>query len=181
MSSNTVNLNIRQEDLYTPGCIRTSSGIYIDPCNPDPDKILIEDIAHALSHQPRFGGHLPKPYCVAQHCVEVAAILPRSEQLAGLLHDASEAYLIDVPRPVKERLANYREIEDRLMRVIADKFGFEWPLSYRVKVADEQELQREWHVLMLNDGFFHPIEVLDASAAKQAFLTTFKILTHDTK
>lgn len=140
-----------KENLYTPGCIRTFTGKYINPCKPDQDLICIEDIAHALSMQPRFGGHLPVFYSVAQHSIEVAKLVDGPLQLAALLHDASEAYLIDVPRPVKDQLANYKEIEARLMCVIAGKFGFDWPMHESIKAADEARLQYEWEVYMLNE------------------------------
>ena len=55
-----------KENLYTPNCIRTFTGLYMNVFNPKPDMICIEDIAHALSQQPRFGGHLPRMYSVAQ-------------------------------------------------------------------------------------------------------------------
>jgi hypothetical protein len=159
-----------KENLYTPGCIRTFTGKYINPCEPDESLIIIEDIAHALSMQPRFGGHLPVFYSVAQHCVQVCWTVWPEIRLSALLHDASEAYLIDVPRPVKEQLSNYREIEDRLMRVIAEKFGFEWPLREAVKVADEGHLKIEWECLMLGEC---SIEVWDQPLAKAKFLETY--------
>lgn len=137
------------ENLYTPNCIRTFTGKYINPVEPDPALICIEDIAHALSMQPRFGGHLPIFYSVAEHSIAVARLVKPALRLTALLHDASEAYLIDVPRPVKEQLTNYKEIEDRLMRVIAEKFGIEWPLPSEVKMADELCLQQEWEDIML--------------------------------
>lgn len=108
--------------------IRTASGLPIDPLAPTPDAIEIGDIAHALSHQCRFAGHVAVFYSVAQHCVHVATLLrdrgyPRRVQLAGLLHDASEAYLTDIPTPIKVRLPEYKAAEDRLQAVIMEKFG----------------------------------------------------------
>lgn len=163
------------ENLYTPGCIRTFTGKYINPCKPDPDLIYIEDIAHALSMQPRFGGHLPVFYSVAQHCVEVMRSVSGEIRMGALLHDASEAYLIDVPRPVKEQLLNYREIECTLMEVIADKFGFQWPLHEDIKAADEMNLQKEWDCLMLGNG---SIPVWNQDMAKAEFLIAYRRLEH---
>ncbi len=74
------------ENLYTPDCIRTFSGQYVNVFAPDPDTILIEDIAHALSQQCRFGGHLPEFYSVAQHCVICALAVPPEHALSALLH-----------------------------------------------------------------------------------------------
>lgn len=69
------------ENLHTPNCIRTVSGQYVDLADPDPDTILITDIAHALSQLPRFGGHLPRFYSVAQHSMMVARIAKPEHRL----------------------------------------------------------------------------------------------------
>jgi hypothetical protein len=113
-----------EEKLDAGTKIRTFSGRYIDIFDPNPDDILIEDIAHALSHQCRFGGHIPKFYSVAQHSVFCANNPFISKKLEALMHDASEAYLLDIPSPIKPRLTNYHEIENNLMMVIAEKFAF---------------------------------------------------------
>jgi len=165
-----------KENLYTHNCIRTFHGNYINPCEPDPEMISIGDIAHALSMQPRFGGHLPMFYSVAQHCVLTCQYVPIEHALAALLHDASEAYLIDVPRPVKRQLANYKEVEDKLMTVIASKFGFQWPLHEEVKRADEIMLRDEWENLMLQNYIHEPIEVWEQEQAKGRFLDMFHSL-----
>lgn len=164
------------ENLYNPGCIRTFTGKYINPIEPDLELICLEDIAHALSMQCRFGGHLPRFYSVAQHCVAVASLLPPGLQRQGLMHDASEAYLIDVPRPVKEQLTNYKGIENNLMYTIANLFSFDWPLSDLVKAADEEMLKLEWETLMLETSKPTGIitEVWAPGDAKYMFLQTFK-------
>jgi uncharacterized protein len=138
--------------------------------------ISIGDIAHALSMQPRFGGHLPMFYSVAQHCVLACEYVSTDQKLATLLHDASEAYLIDVPRPVKERLTNYKDIENTLMAVIAGKFDFQWPLHVSVKQADETMLRLEWECLMLGGDVWEPIEVWDQDQAKGRFLDMYHSL-----
>lgn len=138
-----------RDTLPHPTQIRTFSGMWIEVFDPKPEHILIEDIAHALSNQCRFGGHLPKFYSVAMHSILCAELVPREHKLGALLHDASEAYLLDVPKPIKNRLTNYVEIEDRLMQVIADKFGFEWPLAPEIKKADTEMLSMEWNGLVL--------------------------------
>src|SRR5690606_28894528 len=117
---------MKTENLFTPNCIRTHSGNYIDVLNPNPDLIDINDIAHSLSMQCRFGGHTKVFYSVAQHSVECAKRVSPEFQLAALLHDASEAFLLDIPSPIKHRLTNYKEIENTLMQVIAKKFSFQW-------------------------------------------------------
>lgn len=117
------------ENLFTANCIRTFTGKYMNVFEPTEDMICIEDVAHALSNQCRFGGHLPKFYSVAQHSLMCCEMATPERKLEALLHDASEAYLLDVPKPIKQRLSNYKEIEDNLMRLIAKKFGFQYPLS----------------------------------------------------
>src|ERR1017187_10636100 len=79
------------------GSITTFSGIHFWPLLPNPADIRIEDIAHALSNQCRFAGHAREFYSVAEHSVRVSQLCPPEDALWGLLHDASEAYLTDVP------------------------------------------------------------------------------------
>ena len=162
------------ENLYEVNKIRTFSGIYIDPFDPKPEDIEIIDIAHALSQMPRFGGHLPGFYSVAQHSIDVLNYLTSRDKLAGLLHDASEAYILDIPRPIKHRLSNYKACELKLMKVIAKKFGFKYPLSKEVKLADEAQLQWEWNTLMLTGGV--RINFLKPQFFERQFLEIFNNL-----
>ena len=164
---------IQEENLYTPNCIRTFTGIYMNVFEPTFEMICIEDIAHALSNQCRFGGHLPYYYSVAQHSIVMSDKMHESHKLAALLHDASEAYLLDIPRPIKQRLTNYKEIEDKLMALIAEKFGFKYPLHEKVKEVDEYMLQWEWSTLMLGRKIFPEIKCLWPGDAEELFLTTF--------
>lgn len=152
--------------------IKTYSGIWFNPIHPTPDMIIIEDIAHALSHQCRFGGHVPKFYSVAQHSYECS--LRVRDKLSALLHDASEAYLIDIPRPIKQKLTNYKEIEDNLMKIIASKFGFQYPLSPEVKEIDEIMLQLEWENFMIHTK--SDLHIL--ADPKKVFLQRFKELSN---
>jgi hypothetical protein len=167
---------MKEENLYTPNCIRTFTGIYMNVFEPTLDMICIEDIAHALSMQPRFGGHLPVFYSVAQHSVLCSNLVNDESKLQALLHDASEAYIIDVPRPIKQRLTNYKQIEDTLMNLIAEKFGFKAYLSESTKKSDEYMLQWEWSRLMLQRDVFKKIEPWSQRYAKEMFLSTFEIL-----
>lgn len=137
------------ENLYTPNCIRTYTGVYFNLVEPTIDMINIEDIAHSLSMQCRFSGHLKHHYSVAEHCVRVADDLPTIHAFEGLMHDASEAYIIDVARPVKLLLRDYSGIENKIMLLIAQKFGFNWPVAPRVKHIDDEILQWEWQRYML--------------------------------
>lgn len=109
--------------------MQTYTGKRFDPLNPDPSLIDIQDIAHALSNICRFGGHSSRFYSVAEHSVLVGEALWNLHHdadlaLAGLLHDAAEAYLGDVPRPLKYRpeFKFFREAEDKLLGMIAERF-----------------------------------------------------------
>ena len=110
--------------------IRTWSGVFFSPLEPHPEDICPEDIAHALSLLCRANGHFRCFYSVGQHCLACeaeahAAGLPRSVRIACLLHDASEAYISDITRPVKLGLPEYRVIEKRLQDTIYRRFGID--------------------------------------------------------
>lgn len=107
--------------------IRTFTGIMFDPTNPDKELIDIRDIAHALSLMCRANGHFSHFYSVAQHSVSCmreaeARGYSRRTRLACLLHDASEAYLSDVTRPIKGLMPEYLVFEDRLQTAIYEKY-----------------------------------------------------------
>lgn len=121
------------------GWIQTFTGRRFYPADPRPEDIDIRDIAGSLARQCRYAGHCLRFYSVAEHCVLLArhvAISTPDLFLTTLLHDSSEAYLVDVPRPIKPQLTGYAALEDRLMRVIADKYRVKWPLPPMVKNAD---------------------------------------------
>jgi len=103
--------------------IETRSGKHFNPLLPDPKLIDIEDIAHALSMICRFTGHCREFYSVAQHSVLVSERYSPDNKLAGLLHDASEAYLCDVSAPLKPFLPDYKQFEHNLTLVVLEKFG----------------------------------------------------------
>ena len=130
--------------------IQVRSGGKFYPLDPRPEEIHITDIAHALSHVVRFTGHTSKPLSVAQHSVMVSWYCDPADALWGLLHDASEAYLSDIARPVKQmpEMAPYREAERRLMAVICDRFGLPREMPESVRRADEMMLATESRDLM---------------------------------
>lgn len=115
--------------------LQTYQGKRIDIQNPKPDTIDIYDIAMALSRICRFNGHTSQFYSVAQHCtycVKLASTIEPENTplaLACLLHDAAEAYLSDIPSPVKQYLPVYKELEDHLLAVIFDKYGLNSQLT----------------------------------------------------
>lgn len=107
--------------------ITTRSGLHFVPTRPDANRILITDIAHALSLICRGNGHVKTFFSVGQHCVNCA--LEAAARgctarvvLACLLHDAGEAYLSDVPGPLKRQMEQFRKWEDALLDVIYVKF-----------------------------------------------------------
>lgn len=115
---------------------------HIDPCNPKQSEIDIEDIAHALSLLCRAGGQFDTFYSVAQHSVAccneaMARGYSKEIQLFCLLHDASEAYLADITRPVKAQLLQYLVFEERLQSEIYNKFVGKLPTKEQQKIIDE--------------------------------------------
>ncbi len=136
--------------------IQTFTGRQFWPLDPRVEDVCIEDIAHALSNTCRFCGHTREFYSVAQHsilesCYVEAIGGPRVDALWGLLHDASEAYLHDITRPLKRSDLfgeAYVKAEARLMRVIADAFGLPGEMPGNVKFADEVALVTEMRDLM---------------------------------
>lgn len=107
--------------------ITTYTGIHFYPLEPEADKIHIEDIAHALSLLCRGNGHVKHFFSVGQHCINCALeAMARSYSkrvcLACLLHDASEAYLSDVPRPFKKTLPEYQQLEEHFLSIVYEKY-----------------------------------------------------------
>lgn len=160
---------------YTQNSIRTFTGKVFDLLIPDPNSICIEDIAHGLSHTARFAGQLPCFYSVAQHSVLVANKVPPELKLAALLHDASEAYMGDMPSPFKSLMPEFQAIEARVMEVIASKFGFKYPLERSVKYADYHLLNQEWNSFVNETNEIFP---LSPSESKQLFLAAYYDITN---
>ena len=118
---------IRERRTIMGNYITTYTGKHFEPANPDPEAIRIEDIAHALSLICRGNGHVKTFWSVGEHCIccakeAQARSLSNRIALACLLHDASECYMSDIPRPFKRELQEYREHEERLLDIIYKKF-----------------------------------------------------------
>lgn len=162
--------------------IQTYTGRKVFPLDMTTDDVVIMDIAHALSNQCRFAGHTDTFYSVAEHSVLVSHFLPDELKLWGLLHDASEAYLVDIPRPIKKLLPAYLEIEERVQSVIAERYGLQMPIPAEVKRIDQAILTDERLSLMgippepwSTDGepLGAPITGFAPPSAKAAFMTAF--------
>ena len=178
--------------------IKTFTGRKFDYVNPTVDQVDPLDIAHGLSHLCRFGGQVKTFYSVAQHsvlCAQVAKEQYNDPVLAmyALMHDASEAYCIDVPRPLKKLLANYADIESKVQDKILEKIGLKESSKYyeQVKEIDNRMLVTEANALLTGGsaGFTDPIakpyDIMvvpwNSESAKRRFLLTFAKLFHGLK
>ena len=165
--------------------IQTYGGKQFWPLDPRPEDIDLVDIAHALSMLCRFTGHTKRFYSVAEHSVHVSMRCAPTDALWGLLHDASEAYLVDLARPVKRQpqMSAYRDAEASVMRAVCAHFGLPSIEPRSVKEADNRMLYTEARDLMAP---VHPkwtwaaepypdLEIVGAepAAAKVMFLERF--------
>lgn len=144
--------------------VETFTGRYVDTKRPKAETICLEDIAHALSNTCRYGGHCNPYYSVAEHAVFVAERLRRKGappwlQLAGLHHDDAEAYLGDIPRPMKSLLGRaYEILTDRMDKAIVGGLNLPLPGGWEdfhhalVKDADNWSLFVEARNLLPSQG-----------------------------
>lgn len=154
-------------------------------------KIDLEDIAHSLSNICRFNGHCSEFYSVAQHSVHVASLIKEDRlRLAGLLHDASEAYTGDIVTPFKRMFSSLWAIETRLQKQINQHFGITLTEddNAKIKAADLKALATEkrdlmpkqhhevWSYLSGQEPDGHIIIPLAPKEAKSLFLDTFGAL-----
>ena len=172
-----------KENLYAgKGVIRVHSGTYINLQDIDVDQIKIEDIAHALSNICRWGGHCENFYSVAEHCIHVVMLMEyqneintdvqysKRDLLAALLHDATEAYLVDMPSPIKSLLPDFQRLEKGVESIIKTRFGIE---SFdHVKEWDKVSLEMEWKL----DRAGH-LKGVKPKQAKKRFLKVYNRLT----
>ncbi|WP_049924968.1 hypothetical protein [Halopiger goleimassiliensis] len=164
--------------------IETYTGQLIDVLDPSPAAIDLEDVAAGLAHTCRFGGHCSQFYSVAQHSLYVSRELPSDQprlQLLGLLHDAGEAYVGDVPRPLKGELEGFERIEDRVLEAVWEGLDVQPPTQReweRVMEADDRLLAYEAAAL-LSDGSWaadppeleYDLEPASISTVRERFLT----------
>ena len=145
---------------HTDGFIASERGPYIQTftgrrfylLDPRVEDIDLWDIAHALSHEARFGGHTHRPYSVGQHSIRVALDMPPEFALWGLLHDAHEAYLKDIPSPVKLLVGpDYKRAASDIQRVVWEWAGLDPTVcpTRLLKRADLRALAAECRDFML--------------------------------
>jgi hypothetical protein len=122
---------------------------------PDVFMIDIRDIAHALSMLCRFTGHTRRFYSVAQHCVHASALVPHPHEKDALLHDAAEAYINDLSRPLKHHpnMSAYLELEARIERVITECFMLGDIHHRAIKNVDNALVCTEANQLMSEHGW----------------------------
>lgn len=122
---------------FKESLIETKAGVFLDILNPDPNLIDIGGIAHSLSNQCRFSGWTNRHYSIAEHSVNISYLVPREDAFTALMHDATEAFLVDIPSPIKKLWPAYYAIEQNLWNALRVK----WPqlpekLPAEVKTAD---------------------------------------------
>lgn len=149
--------------------VRLYSGNTFSLLDPQEYNYHLADIAHHLSQANRYNGACPWPYSVARHCMHVASVLPEDLKFAGLLHDAQEAVLGDVIRPLKVLMDDYKDIEGRHQAVVEKAYGLEDGSLSRpeVREADNQVMAREMESVLGWDDIFEyplaPVEIRETS------------------
>lgn len=130
--------------------ILTADGNYFDFLTPDSETVTLNAIARGLANTCRFGGQCGRYYSVAEHSVWVSRLVPPELAVRGLLHDAAEAFIGDMPKPLKEMLPDYKAVETRVEAVVFAKFGFLF-LPPEIKTADRIMLATEQQQIMKNN------------------------------
>ena len=143
-------------DDMKEGWIQTYKGKRINPLNPDPSQICIEDIAIALSNTCRFTGHTKGFYSVAEHSYWASKYVAPQNALQALMHDSAEAYLNDIAKPIKQSVSvwtgkemiPFKRAEDHLLGMIFEKFGISKEMAPEVKEIDMRLCYTEGEQLM---------------------------------
>lgn len=165
--------------------IVTFSGDRFSLDNPN---FSIVDIAHALSMNCRFNGHLKSFYSVAQHSCIACEVARKEDELKALLHDAHEAYTTDMPWPFKDKAPGIKELQDAIDSKLYDYFGVDNPYTEAIKKIDIRLGLTEARDLMMNkdiyktfcaykDGYRpYPFEIepMDPIQAESQFLDYYR-------
>ncbi len=150
------------EDWYSGPFMQTYTGRRFWPTAPRTEDIDAVDIAHSLSLQCRYNGHVKRFYSVAEHCVLMSHVVSDENKLWALLHDATEAYVGDMVRPLKIQIPVFSEIEDRVMVCVAEKFGLSTAIMPdEVKDADNRIIVNEKAELLVNTDHNWGLEHLE--------------------
>jgi uncharacterized protein len=173
-------VGIERADGNTVNAIQTHTNKFIDPFNPDPSKIDIRDIAHAGSNQCRFTGHTRRHWSVTAHQLLVAWLLPREFKPWGLVHDGSEAFIVDLPSPIKRHpdMRVFREVDTGLQRAIGTRYRLPWPMPPEVKEADKVAMVAEAKVLLHGVDQWETwpeLQKLDSSRAEKFWLLRYPV------
>ena len=163
--------------------ILTVSGNYFDFLHPENSSFSIDDIAHALSHVCRLAGPTTQLYSVARPSGRGPGLVPDGDAMAGLLHDAAEAFIGDVSRPLKQLLPDYKAVEKRVEQAVFSRFGIsEIPQSVKradiIMLATEQRdlmapHDDEWALTANVQPLSNAILPLSPSQARAVFLERF--------
>lgn len=165
--------------------MQTYSGKQFWPMDPRADEINIVDIAHSLSLQCRYAGHCKQFYSVAEHSVLVSRACSPQNKLWGLLHDASEAYLVDVPRPIKPYLPGYKEAEAAVMDKVCSYFGLVHTMPDEIHYIDvrivEDECKQNMALCDTKWDYCGPpigveLKLWSPRAAEEVFLAEYELL-----
>lgn len=115
--------------------------------HPEDYEFDIEEIAHSLSNQCRWTGHCRKFYSIAEHSIHCARMSPVGFTKEAFLHDASEAYVVDLSRPLKQLVSDYKTIQKNIEAAVAKFYEFPYPMSLEVQDIDNRMLVTEWQQL----------------------------------
>lgn len=177
--------------------IETFHGRRVDIVDPNPESILIEDIAHALALTNRFGGHTRKPYSVAEHCVRMSRIVPPELELEALVHDSAEFAVGDMPSPFKQVMPEFRIYEARMEAAIRRALNLPGPkhpeaikyYDHVMLITEARDLGLSWwntekHWAMKGIDRPEPlperIEPWSWYLAETSFMNAYNRLTHVT-
>lgn len=169
--------------------MQTYSGKSFYPQSPRAEDICIEDIAHALSLVNRYNGHTIYAYSVGYHSLLLSHAVSEENALVALMHDATEAYMCDIPSPLKCLLPEYKKMEDELWLIIAEKYGLPETIPKEVKEHDTRIVYTERNFILRpaeDESIWEPsveihqdivISEMDNRYIKKKFLERFKELS----
>jgi hypothetical protein len=130
--------------------IHTTHGNRFFPFDPKEEEIRITEIAHSLGNICRFVGHCKHFYSVAEHSIHVSKLVPKHLACPALLHDAAEAYMGDLSRPIKQYIPVFSDIEEKIMKAVYSKFGYDLSENEKevIREADNRVLAHEARQIM---------------------------------